>query len=227
MKIEVWSDIACPFCYIGKKNFELALDQFPHKDEIDIEYKSFELDPYAPKEQNQNVHEMLASKYGVTMERAKEMNQSVVDRGAETGIKFNMDKVIPTNTFDANRLLHLAKEFGKQPQMADRLFEAYFVEGKNISDMPTLRKLAQDVGIESPDFDLMLSSDKYTLGVRKDEQAAEELGLSGVPAFVVADKYLISGAQSPKAFLEALKEAWGIEFERGGVGSSDEIRSDM
>lgn len=216
MKIEIWSDISCPFCYIGKKNFEEALKDFPHRQQLQIEYKSYELDPYAPKQSNETIHQMIASKYGVSLERAKSMNENVSARAAHAGLQFHMEKIKPTNFFDAHRLLHLALDLGKQSEMADRLFTAYFSEGKNLSDIQVLRDLAEDVGIEGPEFDMILASDKYSLEVRQDEQAAEELGLSGVPAFVIADKYLISGAQPPKAFLEALKEAWAIEFERGG-----------
>jgi predicted DsbA family dithiol-disulfide isomerase len=208
MKIEVWSDIACPFCYIGKRNLEAALARFEHRDQVEVTLRSFELDPKAPKDPGISVHEMLAGKYGMSVEEARRMNQALTLRAAGAGLAFNMDKVILTNLFDAHRLLQLAKKHGLQAQVAERLFGAYFTEGMNLGSHEMLEKIAVQAGLDAQEAREALRSGAFADEVRREEEAALELGLSGVPAYIIAGKYLISGAQPEAAMLEALEKAW-------------------
>lgn len=208
MKVDIWSDIACPFCYIGKRNFEKALEQFPHKDQVQVTMHSFELDPNAPKDQNISMDQMLAKKYNMSLERARQMNQSVTERAAQAGIHFDLEAAILTNHFDGHRLLHLAKERGVQSAMQEKLFAAYFSEGKDVSNHHELIQLGAEAGLKPAEIKEVLESDMYTAEVREDEANANELGISGVPAFVLAEKYLISGAQPVETFVEALNAAW-------------------
>lgn len=208
MKVDIWSDIACPFCYIGKRNFEKALEQFPHKDQVQVVMHSFELDPNAAKNQNISMDQMLAKKYGMPLEKARQMNESVTERAAQAGIHFDLEAAILTNHFDGHRLLHLAKDRGVQSEMQEKLFAAYFSEGKDVSDHSTLIQLGAEAGLKPAEIKDVLETEMYTTEVREDEAVANELGISGVPAFVLAEKYLISGAQPVETFIEALDAAW-------------------
>lgn len=210
MKVDIWSDIACPFCYIGKRNFEKALEQFPYRDQVQVTMRSFELDPNAPKNQNVSMDQMLAKKYNMTLEKARSLNVSVTEKAAHAGIRFDLEAAILTNHFDGHRLLHLAKERGVQAAMQEKLFAAYFSEGKDVSDHRELIQLATEAGLQVADVKAVLESDKYAAEVREDESIANELGISGVPAFVLAEKYLISGAQPVETFVEALDAAWRV-----------------
>jgi predicted DsbA family dithiol-disulfide isomerase len=208
MRVDIWSDIACPFCYIGKRNFEKALEMFPHKDQVQVIMHSFELDPQAPKSQNVSMDQMLAKKYGMTVDKARKMNESMTERAAQAGIHFDLEAAILTNHFDGHRLLHLAKERGVQPLMQEKLFAAYFSEGKDVSDHHVLVQLGAEAGLKPAEVKDVLESQMYTTEVREDEAVANELGISGVPAFVLTEKYLISGAQPVETFVEALNTAW-------------------
>lgn len=208
MKIEMWSDIACPFCYIGKKNLETALERFAHGAQVEVTLRSFELDPQAPKSPGLGLNEILARKYEVSIAEAAQMGKNVSERAAQIGLTFNLDATILTNLLDAHRLLQFAKQHGRQSQLADRLFAAYFTQGLDLGAHDVLARLAVDTGLDALEVDRMLESDAYGDEVRKEEQAALELGLSGVPAFVLAGRYLISGAQPAEAMLEALEKAW-------------------
>ncbi|RZA19865.1 MAG: DsbA family oxidoreductase [Proteobacteria bacterium] len=203
MFIEVWSDIVCPFCYIGKRNLESAIKEF--SEPVQIVWRSFELDPDAAKVSAVDLPTRLAQKYGQTIEWAKEKNQEVTSRASSVGLTFHLDKVIPTNSFDAHRLIHLAESKGLQNAMKERLLLAYFTEGKDISDHNTLSALAHELGIETSAVDDMLKSDKYSEDVRNDERLARDLEISGVPFFVVNQRFAISGAQPKEYFLEALQ----------------------
>ncbi len=208
MKVDIWSDIACPFCYIGKRNFEAALAQFLHKDQVQVTMHSFELDPSAPKNQNVSMDQMLAKKYNMTVEKARTLNASVTERAAQAGIHFDLEAAVLTNHFDGHRLLHLAKDRGVQPLMAEKLFAAYFSEGKDVSSHQELIQLGSEAGLKPAEIKDMLESEMYTAEVREDEAVASELGISGVPAFILTEKYLISGAQPVETFVEALNAAW-------------------
>ncbi|MDZ7693945.1 MAG: DsbA family oxidoreductase [Balneolaceae bacterium] len=211
MKIEIWSDIACPFCYIGKRHLEQALDQFKHADEVDVVWHSFELDPEAKTETDKNIYEKLASKYGQSLEWAKQANEDLKQKAADVGIEFNPEKIIPTNSFDAHRLIKLADEYGLEDEAEEQLFNAYFTEGKNISNYDTLRQIGATLGLGKDDVETMLESEQYSDDVRRDEKEAQQIGVRGVPFFVLNRKYAISGAQPVHTFVEALEKCYADE----------------
>lgn len=205
MKIEIWSDFVCSFCYIGKRKLEIALNKFEYRDEVEIDFKSFELDPTSKKKVDGNMHEIIAKKYGITVEQAKASNEQIILQAKEGGLNYNFDDIIPTNTFDAHRLTHYAKAEGKMTEMSERLFKAYFTEVLNISDYKVLSDLASEVGLNGDEALKFLESDKYKAEVREDEETASRYGISGVPYFVLNNKFAVSGAQPPEVFLETLQ----------------------
>jgi predicted DsbA family dithiol-disulfide isomerase len=207
MKVEIWSDIVCPFCYIGKRRFENALASFGHPDEVEVTYRSFELDPNAPAERTGNHAEHLASKYGMTIAQAEQANEQMTERAAADGLEFRFDIIRGGNTFDAHRLLHLAAEHGLQPEMKERLMRATFTEGLPIADKPTLVRLATDVGLPAAEAQAVVDGDDYADAVRADEQQAARYGITGVPFFVADGKYAVSGAQPPEVLLQLLQRA--------------------
>ncbi|HEY8890991.1 MAG TPA: DsbA family oxidoreductase [Clostridium sp.] len=213
MKIEVWSDFVCPFCYIGKRRLEIALEKFEHKEEVEVVFKSFELDPLSKKKFDGNIHEIIAKKYGIPVEQAKASNNQLVAEAKVIGLNYNFDDLIPTNTFDAHRVVHYAKTEGKMNELSERIFKAYFVDSLNISDHKVLTSLAYEVGLNSDKALSILESDQYGKEVRKDEETASKLGISGVPYFVINNKYAVSGAQPPELFLEALEKARDEEYK--------------
>ncbi|MDU0329536.1 MULTISPECIES: DsbA family oxidoreductase [Paenibacillus] len=208
MKIEVWSDFGCPFCYIGKRRLERALESFSHRDEIELVYRSFELDPGAPKDTESSIHELLAVKYGLSLEQAKESNRNVAQQAQTEGLTYNFDTIIPTNTFDAHRLAHYAGEQGKAKEMTERLFRAYFTDSLHIGDRDTLVRLAEEVGLDGAAVREVLEQNTYADAVREDENEARRLGIRGVPFFVLRGKYAVSGAQPLEIFQGALLRAW-------------------
>ncbi|WP_404428113.1 DsbA family oxidoreductase [Sutcliffiella horikoshii] len=214
MKIEIWSDYVCPFCYIGKRRLEKALEDFPHKDKIEIEYKSFELDPNAKRDTDFTIYEILAKKYGMPVEEAKRMSAGVAKQAAEVGLQFNFDTSIPTNTFDAHRLAKYAETKGKAKEMTERLLKSYFTESKHIGDKGYLKELAVSLGLDSAEVEEVLAGEAYEKDVRFDQREAREIGVQGVPFFVLNSKYAISGAQPPEVFAEALAKVWEEENEK-------------
>ena len=215
MKVEIWSDIACPWCYIGKRRFERALSHFSNRGEVEIVWRSFELDPNAERAQAISVNEMLAKKYRMSVERAAAMNANLTAEGTKEGIDFRLDRVRLTNTFDAHRLTHLAATAGKREAMVDRLFRAYFTEGRSIGDVDELVELAEDVGLDPQSARRTLESNDFADAVRADEDRARTFGITGVPFFAINEQYGISGAQQPEVILDALGQAL----------SSDAVRS--
>lgn len=212
MKIEVWSDYVCPFCYIGKRRLEEALDQFPQKNQIEVEFKSFELDPNSPKNSSQNIHEVLATKYGMSVEKAKEANFGVGQQAATVGLSYNFDEMKPTNTFDAHRLAQFAKTQGKAAVVSEKLLYAYFTESKDIGDVETLADLAEAEGLNRQEvLNVLNDKNAYANDVRHDEALAQQYGVRGVPYFVINQKYAISGAQPVETFTGALQKAWQEE----------------
>ena len=207
MKIEMWSDFVCPFCYLGKRRLEIALEKFKQKDEVELVFKSFELDPTSKKKFDGNIHEFIAEKYGIPVEQARASNNQIEVEAKAIGLNYNFDDAIRTNTFDAHRLVHYAKTEGKMNELSERIFRAYFVDSLNISDHKVLASLASEVGLNSNKTLGILESDLYAKDVRKDEETASKLGISGVPYFVINNKYAVSGAQPPELFLEALEKA--------------------
>lgn len=212
MQIEVWSDFVCPFCYIGKRRLEMALDKFEHKNEVEVEFKSFELDQNAPLYSGINIHEILASKYGISIEQAKQNNVQVGQHAAGVGLTFNFDEMKPTNTFDAHRLAKFAGEKGKEKTLTEKLLYAYFTEGKNLSDVDTIADIAEASGLDREDsINVLNDKTAYANDVRIDEEIAQQYGISGVPYFIINRKYAISGAQPLETFVGALQKVWEEE----------------
>lgn len=208
MKVEIWSDVVCPWCYIGKRRFETALDRFDHRGEVEVEYRSFELNPNASNQADGTLEETLARKYGLSLEQARAMNARVVDAAAKEGLRYRFDIARRGNTFDAHRLIHLAAADGLQAAMKERLMAAYFMEGRAIGDHDTLVELAAEVGIDAGRARSVLESDEFAADVRADEREAVELGITGVPFFVISRRYGVSGAQPPEVMLKALAAGW-------------------
>lgn len=212
MKIEVWSDYVCPFCYIGKRHLEQALEQFSHKDQVEVTYMSYELDPNSPKDFGKSYGELLAAKYGMSAKKAKRTLDGITQRAASAGLTYKFDKMIPTNTFDAHRLTKFAKRNGKETEMTETLLSAFFTEGKHIGDRETLADLAASIGLDREEALNTLHDEKaYENEVRADQQMARQIGIKGVPFFVINEKYALSGAQPVEAFAEALQKVWEEE----------------
>lgn len=208
MKVDIWSDVRCPFCYIGKRKFETALAQFEHQEQVEVEWHSFELDPNAETVPGANPAEHLADKYGRPLEWAEEMQANVTETAAEVGLTFNLDKSIVANSFDAHRLIQLAKTEGLGDEIEEQLFIAHFTDGKNIADHQTLIEIGISIGLEELTVKTMLNGTDFTDEVRYDEQTAQNIGVRGVPFFVLNQKLGVSGAQAPETFLSALQQAW-------------------
>ncbi|AJG58582.1 TPA: DsbA family oxidoreductase [Bacillus cereus] len=212
MKIEVWSDFVCPFCYIGKRRLEMALEQFPHKKDVEVEFKSFELDQNAPIYSGTSINEVLASKYGISIEEAKRNNVQLGNHAASMGLSFNFDEMKPTNTFDAHRLAKFAKNQGKEKEITENLLFAYFTESKNLSDVDTLATIAEAAGLDKEEALRVINDKKaYANDVRIDEAIAQQYQISGVPYFIINQKYAISGAQPLETFVGALQQVWEEE----------------
>ena len=208
MKVEIWSDIACPWCYIGRRRFEGALTQFEHHTEVEVIWRSYQLDPNAPREYAGTVNEMLMQRYGIGRAQAEQMNARVTALAAEEGLDFRIDRSHPVNSLDAHRLLHLAAHHHLQGEMKERLQRAYFTEGLVISDHETLVQLAVDVGLDAGETRRMLAGDAYAAEVRVDARRAQALGSNGVPFFVFDERYAVAGAQPTGTFLIALERTW-------------------
>lgn len=208
MKLEIWSDIACPWCYVGKRRFEQALASFPERESLEVTWRSFELDPSAPGVRPGSAAEHLATKYRLSVERAEEMNANMTAQGAKEGIRFNFDRMRMGNTFDAHRLIHFAAGEGLRTEMVERLFLAYFTEGAALGDRDVLAELAADVGLDAAAARNALESGAFADAVRADEERARAFGITGVPFFAIDERYGISGAQPPEVILGALQKAW-------------------
>lgn len=211
MKVEIWSDIVCPFCYIGKRKFEKALEEFNAKDRVEIIWRSFQLDPDMEYVPEQSVHEYLGRRKGGTTADGKRMNDSMAGMAKEVGLDYDFDNAIINNTLDAHRLLHFAKERNVQNEMKERLFKAYYTEGKNIGDKETLAQLAEEVGLAANEVKTVLSGDAFVDAVRQDQYEAQQVGVRGVPFFVFNDKYAVSGAQPSEVFAQVLEKVWEEE----------------
>lgn len=212
MKIEVWSDFVCPFCYIGKRRLEEALEQFPHKENVEVIFRSYELDPNTPKNANMTVNEALAEKYGMTIEKAKEMSAGVAEQAASVGLDFHFEQMINANTFDAHRLAHYGAEKGVGLQLTEALLKANFTETKNLNSHEVLAEIAKEVGLDAQEVLSVLQDEKkYANTVKRDQMIAQQMGVRGVPFFVLNEKYSISGAQPSQTFLGALEKVWAEE----------------
>lgn len=207
MRIEIWSDVICPWCYIGKRRLETALSGVPAGTDVELVWRSFELDPDAPAQQSGTLEEMLAAKYGLSSAEARAANARISAVAAAEGLEYRLEQARPGNTFAAHRLLHLAAERGRQAVLEERLFRAYFTDGLPIGDPETLLRLAREAGLESAEAAEVLAGDAYAAAVRADEAEAAALGAQGVPFFVFERKVGVSGAQPADVLLRALRQA--------------------
>src|SRR5438552_2791809 len=208
MKVEIWSDVVCPWCYIGKRRFEAALGRFAHRDDLSVVWRSFELDPSAPTRRTGDSAERLAAKYGMSRAQAVASQDRLTQMAAQEGLAFHFDQAQSGNTFDAHRLLHLAAERGLQDEVKERLLRAYFSEGEPIGERATLVRLVAEVGLAADEVEAVLASDSYAEEVRAEEHEATELGINGVPFFVIDRRYGVSGAQPADVLLQVLERAW-------------------
>jgi len=208
MKVEIWSDVACPFCYIGKRRFEEALEQFEGKEQVEVEWKSFQLNPDLKPKSEQNIYAYLAEAKGWTVDYAREVSKQVCDMAESVGLHYNMDQTIVANTADAHRLIQLAKSKGLGDAMEEQLFQAYFMQGKNVGDHATLIRLATDAGLNAQEAEETLNSNAFADAVELDAYEGSQLGVSGVPFFVFDRKYGISGAQPLEVFERTFLQSW-------------------
>ena len=208
MEVEIWSDVACPWCYVGKRRFEAALAAFDNSDEVKVTWRSFELDPTAPRERDVDGATHLAQKYGTTRERALEMQRTMTEAAAGDGLEFRFDIARAGNTFDAHRLVHLAAAHGAQDDMKERLMRGYLTEGEPIGDPRALERLAIEAGLPADEVREVLATERFTEEVREDERTAHSLGINAVPFFVVDRAFGASGAHPPEALLQLLERAW-------------------
>jgi predicted DsbA family dithiol-disulfide isomerase len=210
LRVDIWSDIACPWCHVGKRRFEAALAKFAHKDEVEIVWRAFELDPSAKARsvpEGSNYAERLAKKYGMPVPMAEQRIQQLVDTAAGEGLAFRFDRIKPGNTFDAHRVVHFALEKGKQDAVKEKMLSGYLEHGAAIGDKADVAKLAVDAGLDADEVTAVLESDAHAEDVRADEREAAELGVTGVPFFVIG-RYALSGAQPKEVFQRALDLAW-------------------
>jgi predicted DsbA family dithiol-disulfide isomerase len=208
MKIEIWSDVMCPFCYIGKRRFEDALQQFAHKDEVEVEWKSFQLNPDLQTDPSLNINQYLADVKGWNLDYAQQMNNHVTEMAAQVGLTYDFDKAIVANSFNAHRFSHLAKKHGLGEAAEEALFKAYFTDGKNIDDQDTLIDLGTSIGLNGDEVKQTLGNDAFADAVKSDIAEAQQLGIRGVPFFVMNNKYGVSGAQAVPVFSETLEKSF-------------------
>lgn len=224
MKIDVWSDFVCPFCYIGKRRLEQALEQFPQQDAIKIEFKSFELDQNAAIYAGKSIHEAIAKKYNMSVEEAKQTNAGLSQQAEGVGLTFDFESMKPTNTFKAHRLAKYAKSLGKEAALTEKLLQGYFTDGANISENDTLVRIAVTACLEKADVLAVLNNETaFADEVRADEALAQQYGVTGVPFFVLNNKYAISGAQPVETFIEAIAKV--LEEEKQASPFEDLSRS--
>jgi predicted DsbA family dithiol-disulfide isomerase len=215
LSVDVWSDIACPWCYVGKRRLESALEQFPHRAATKVVWRSFELDPSAPRVRDPSVSyvERLSKKYGASAAEAEGMIRRMTEVGAADGLAFHFERVRSGNTFDAHRVLHLAEQRGLQDATKERFLRGYMTEGEPIGEPETLVRLAGEAGLDRDEVRRVLASDAYATDVRAEENDARQIGITGVPFFVLGGRYAVSGAQSADVLLDALNRAWERDAE--------------
>jgi predicted DsbA family dithiol-disulfide isomerase len=211
MKIELWSDFACPFCYIGKKRFEQALESFPHKDQVEVIFKAYQLDPNAPKVMKESPEATFAKGHRMSVEQAKERFQMFKEQAKTVGLTYNYDIIQMTNSFDAHRLAKWANKFDKEYQLTNRLMKAYFTDGLNIAEFDTLVDLAGEVGLDKKEARKILESNEFAKEVRDQIMEGQQIGVQGVPFFVLNRKYGVSGAQPVEYFRQVLEKLWEEE----------------
>ncbi|MES2837407.1 MAG: DsbA family oxidoreductase [Bacteroidota bacterium] len=209
MKVEIWSDIMCPFCYIGKRHYEKALSQFAFAKHIELEWHSYQLDPSIPKQTEKiNVYEYLAQRKGISKQQSEAMHKNVISMAQEAGLTYNFDIAVVANSFDAHRVIQLAKKHNLGDEAEERFFKAYFSEGADVSDAATLIKLGKEIGLNEEEVSKVVNSDAYSTEVKNDIAMAQQISVQGVPFFVFNRKYGVSGAQPDSAFLDVLNKSF-------------------
>lgn len=232
MRIEIWSDIACPWCYIGKRRFETALDGFAHKNDVEVEWRSYQLDPSLPAHYDGSVTDYLSQTKGMPAEQVKQMFDHVSQEAAGEGLTYDFDSIVVANSFLAHRFLHLAKSHAVMAEAKEELLSGHFEHGRDIGDVDYLATVGQSVGLDAEEVRRVLSTEDFTAEVEADIAEARALGANGVPFFVIDRKYGISGAQPPEAFTQALETAWGesqkltVLAGAGPSGDADETFRD-
>ena len=221
MKVEIWSDVVCPWCFVGKRQFEKALTQFEHADELEIVWRAYELDPRAPEVREGTYTERIARKYGMDVGQARAAMARIVNVGAQAGIDFKFDSMRPGNTFNAHRLLHFAKLQNRQDELKERLLNATFFEGRATGTRDVLLEVAVEAGLDKDEAAEVLDGDAFAADVRSDERVAQALGVTGVPFFLVDETYGIPGAQDPEVFLNILNRAWGESHRQVQIVASE------
>jgi predicted DsbA family dithiol-disulfide isomerase len=228
LRIDVWSDIACPWCYVGKRHLEQALGQFEHAGSTTVVWHAFELNPSAQRESHEGPYaERLAKKYGMSVKDAQARIQHLVDVGRADGLELDFERIRPGNTFNAHRIVHYALEVGLQDAVKERFLRGYLSEGEAIGDPAVVQRLATEAGLDAERVSAILSSDSYAREVRTDEAEAQRLGISGVPFFVVGGRYALSGAQPAAVIGRALSQAWSelapapVDFAEGAACGPD------
>ncbi|MFH0767582.1 MAG: DsbA family oxidoreductase [Bacillota bacterium] len=225
MKIEIWSDFACPFCYIGKKKFEQALNEFKYKDKVEVIYKAYQLNPNAPKVMQGTAYESFAKGHGATPEQAKQRFDSFTQNAKTVGLEYRYNRIQMTNTLDAHRLAKWANQFGKEDLITNRFMKAYFTDGLNIADYQTLQNLVKEIGLDENEALKVLESNQYHNQVLAEQHESRQIGVQGVPFFVLNRKYGISGAQQKEYFAQSLNKIWKEENPIDILGDGDEDAS--
>jgi predicted DsbA family dithiol-disulfide isomerase len=208
LTVDVWSDVVCPWCYVGKRRLEAALARFPHRDDVELVWRAFELDPGAPRIRELSPVEHLSRKYGRTKAQALALMGQLATTAAADGLDLHLETARSGNTFDAHRVLHLAAERGVQDAVKERFFRGYMTEGEPIGEPEVLVRLAAEAGLDASEVNAVLGSDRYASEVREEEEVARRLGISGVPFFVLAGQIGVSGAQPAEVLRGALQKAW-------------------
>lgn len=208
LKVQIWSDIMCPFCYIGKRRIEAALQNFEHKNAVEIEWKSFQLDAGFIASPEDNLVGHLAEKYRKDRDWAQDMLDNMTQNAKNSGLDFHFEKAVMANSLNAHRLLHLAKKHNLANDLEELLFKAYLTDGKNVNDLNTLKTLGLEVGLNAEAVDEVLHSDAYATEVQQDIKEAQAIGVQGVPFFVFDSKYAVSGAQHVETFVKTLEKVW-------------------
>jgi predicted DsbA family dithiol-disulfide isomerase len=221
MKIEIWSDVACPWCYIGKRRFETALAEFEHRDSVEVKWRSYQLDPTLPEHYDGTELEYLSTRKGLAPQQVAQMFQHVTEQAKGEGLDYRFDSVVVANSFTAHRLIHLAAAHGKQDEAKERLLSDHFEHGKDIGSREYLTSLALDLGINRDEVEELFTTDKYAADVRSDFEEGRALGISGVPFFVIDRKFGLSGAQPAETFTAALSQAWEAANPLVLVNSTD------
>ena len=217
MEIKIWSDVRCPFCYIGKRKFEAALENFPQKDKVEVVWKSFQLDPTLKTDTNISTLDYFVKTKGVSVEQARQMFSGATNMAKEVGLNFNLEKSIPANSFMAHRLIQQANSKGLGNEIEEALFKAHFEEARNIDDSEVLVHVATSIEMNAEEVKTMLETDEFAYDVKQDEMEARNIGVRGVPFFVFDNKYAISGAQPTEVFSQHLEKSWE-EYQKKNPG---------